>query len=107
MSDGSTEQGERTVWQPTHAVSGQGAVRVIGPTQDATAAAIYAELLEIGERSLGDRATAERLVSGLFRANGQLVAAACHTVELGRSVRRPRASSPAWCAGPRSMRCHR
>jgi hypothetical protein len=98
LSDGSTEQGERTVWQPTHAVSGQGAVRVIGPTQDATAAAIYAELLEIGERSLGDRATAERLVSGLFRANGQLVAAACHTVdsaqreaaksELARMVRR-------------------
>ncbi len=98
MSDGSTDQGERTVWQPNLAASGQGTVRAIGPSQDAAAAAIYAELLEIGERSLGDRATAEQLVSGLFRANGHLVAAASHTVgpaereaaksELARMVRR-------------------
>ena len=85
MSDGSTNQGERTVWQPTRAASGQGTVRAIGPTQDATAAAIYAELLAVAERSLRDRATAERLVSGLFRSNGQLVATACHTVESAQS----------------------
>lgn len=112
MSDGSSEKGERTVWQPTHAVSGQGAVRVIGPTQDAAAAAIFAELIEIGERSLGDRAAAEHLVSGLFRANGQLVAAASHTVasaqreaaksELARMVRRAAldAVPPVTTSGP-------
>lgn len=98
LSDRSTDQTERSVWQPSQGASGQGTVRVIGPTQDVAAAAIYNELLEIAERALGDRTTAERLVSGIFRGNGQLVAAASHTVssaqretaktELVRMVRR-------------------